>query len=57
MYGINLFGDNFILLTEFLSPEEYAKILANVDVAIFAHRRQQALGNILALIYIGKKVT
>ncbi|ACJ75331.1 4-alpha-L-fucosyltransferase [Thermosipho africanus H17ap60334] len=55
-YGVKLFGDNFIALTEFLSPEEYAKILANVDVAIFAHRRQQALGNILALLYLGKKV-
>ncbi|WP_126994183.1 TDP-N-acetylfucosamine:lipid II N-acetylfucosaminyltransferase [Thermosipho globiformans] len=55
-YGVKLFGENFIALTEFLSAEEYAEILANVDVAIFAHRRQQALGNILALLYLGKKV-
>lgn len=55
-YGLELFGNRFIALREFLSPTEYARILSNMDVAIFAHRRQQALGNILALLYLGKKV-
>lgn len=55
-YGYSLFGSKFVALREFLSPLEYAKILVNIDVAIFAHKRQQALGNILSLLYLGKKV-
>jgi len=55
-FGRKLFGDRFIPLTQFLSPEEYAKVLASVDVGIFNHNRQQGLGNILALLYLGKKV-
>jgi len=55
-YGKRLFGDNFIELVDFLEPREYAKILASIDVAIFAHKRQQGLGNILALLYARKKV-
>lgn len=55
-YGRTLFGGRFIAIREFLSPSEYANILANINVAIFAHKRQQALGNILTLLYLGKKV-
>ncbi|WP_232503793.1 TDP-N-acetylfucosamine:lipid II N-acetylfucosaminyltransferase [Thermotoga profunda] len=55
-YGRELFGERFIALMDYLPPVEYAKILTSVDVAVFAHRRQQALGNILALLYAGKKV-
>lgn len=55
-YGKSLFGENFIALIDLLPPEKYAEILSNVDVAVFAHKRQQALGNILALLYAGKKV-
>lgn len=54
--GQSMFGTRFIPLTQFLSPDEYAKILASVDTAIFNHNRQQGLGNILALLYLGKKV-
>jgi len=55
-FGYELFGDRFAPLTQFLSSEEYAKVLASVDVAVFNHNRQQGLGNILALLYLGKKV-
>lgn len=51
-----LLGDKIILLTEFLTPEEYAEILNQVDVSIMNHNRQQGAGNILALLYLGKKV-
>ncbi|AFG35206.1 4-alpha-L-fucosyltransferase (Fuc4NAc transferase) [Fervidobacterium pennivorans DSM 9078] len=54
--GQRIFGTRFVPLTQFLSPDEYAKILASVDAAIFNHNRQQGLGNILALLYLGKKV-
>lgn len=54
--GSRIFGENFEPLTDFLKPEEYGKILKDVDVAVFNHDRQQGLGNILALLYLGKKV-
>lgn len=54
--GNKLFGDKFIPLTEFLSPLEYSKYLNSVDIAIFNNDRQQALGNIYALLYLNKKV-
>ena len=41
---------------EFVPLEEYIKILLDVDIAIFAHRRQQAMGTIRTLIGLGKKV-
>ncbi|QIZ66040.1 TDP-N-acetylfucosamine:lipid II N-acetylfucosaminyltransferase [Geobacillus subterraneus] len=55
-YGKELFGNKFKPLLEFLNPEEYSKYLASIDIAIFNHERQQALGNIYALLYLGKKI-
>jgi len=54
--GQMLYGDKFRSLDDFLPPQEYRKILNSVDVAIFNHDRQQALGNILILLHLGKKV-
>jgi len=55
-YGHKKLGDLFEPMYNFLDPDEYAKILVSVDVAIMNHRRQQAVGTILALLYAGKKV-
>jgi dTDP-N-acetylfucosamine:lipid II N-acetylfucosaminyltransferase len=54
--GEKLFGDKFKPLVDFLPPAEYARILNSVDIAVFNHNRQQALGNIKTLLYLGKKV-
>jgi hypothetical protein len=54
--GISTFGDNFIPWLEMKGKQEYAEQLAGIDVAIMNHKRQQGLGNILALLYLGKKV-
>jgi hypothetical protein len=54
--GYKLFGDKFNPLLEFLPYQDYLKILANIDIAIFAHERQEALGNIIQLLGLGKKV-
>ena len=54
--GISIFGDNFIPWLEMKGKQEYAGQLANVDIAIMNHHRQQGLGNILALLYLGRKV-
>jgi hypothetical protein len=54
--GEREFGENFIAITNFMSHEEYLKILAGVDIAVFNHRRQQGMGNIISLLGMGKTV-
>ena len=54
--GKKLFGDKFNPLTKFIPFEKYIELLADIDIAIFAHNRQQALGNIIMLLGMGKKV-
>lgn len=54
--GKRMFGDKFIALREFMSKEDYLAMLDGVDIAVFAHRRQQGMGNIINLIGFGKKV-
>lgn len=54
--GKSIFGDKFIPLTDYMDIQEYYMLLAQCDIAIFNHKRQQALGNIYALLKLGKKV-
>lgn len=54
--GKQYFGGKFIPLTELLDATSYANMLSEVDIALMNHNRQQGLGNILALLYLGKKV-
>lgn len=55
-YGNKLFGKDFVPLTKFMDLKTYNRLQSNIDVAIFNHKRQQAMGNILTLLYLGKKV-
>ncbi len=54
--GIQMFGDKFNPLLSFMPAEEYYQLLVNMDIAIFANDRQQAVGNIVPLLFAGKKV-
>lgn len=54
--GKKLFGEKFKPLTEMLSEENYLEFLSKIDIAIFNHRRQQAMGNTISLLGLGKKV-
>jgi hypothetical protein len=54
--GKELFKDNFIPLTKILPLIEYVKFQNSVDIAIFAHNQQEAMGNIITLLALGKKV-
>lgn len=54
--GRKHFGDNFNALLSFMDFNSYLKLLGSIDVAIFAHARQQAMGNIINLIGAGKTV-
>jgi hypothetical protein len=55
-YGQQLFGDKFVPLIEFMPFEKYLEFLSEIDIAIFAHKRQQAMGNTITLLGLGKKV-
>lgn len=54
--GTEKLGDKFISVTHYMEMKEYYELLNSVDAAIFNNDRQQALGNITALLYLGKKV-
>jgi hypothetical protein len=54
--GKTMFGDKFIPLTELMPFEKYFEFLGEVDIAIFAHKRQQAFGNTVTLLGLDKKV-
>ncbi len=54
--GANIFGEKFEAITGFMRFDEYIELLSKIDIAIFNHRRQQAMGNIVTLLGLGKKV-
>lgn len=54
--GKELFGNKFVPLTDFMPFDEYLDFLGKIDIAIFNNTRQQALGNIITLLGLGKTV-
>ena len=55
-HGKKIFGNKFIPLQQFMPLEKYYIFLKTIDIAIFNMCRQQALGNIFALLSTGCKV-
>ena len=54
--GKEMFGDKFIPLMDFIPFEKYLELLGQIDIAVFAHKRQQGMGNTISLLGFGKKV-
>lgn len=54
--GQQRFGDKFEALTEHMPFNQYLEFLGTIDIAIFNHKRQQAMGNTITLLGLGKKV-
>ncbi|MBF7072231.1 TDP-N-acetylfucosamine:lipid II N-acetylfucosaminyltransferase [Glaciecola sp. MH2013] len=54
--GYQLFGDDFYPLNAFLELTEYINIIKSCGFVIMNHKRQQALGNIVIMLYLGAKV-
>lgn len=55
--GLMLLGESrFKPLLDFIPYKEYLQLLGEIDIAIFNHRRQRAVGNITSLLGMGKKV-
>lgn len=55
-YGKEKLGDIFTPMTEFMDKKQYIRFLNMIDIGIFNNNRQQAMGNILILLALGKKV-
>ncbi|MCQ4240362.1 TDP-N-acetylfucosamine:lipid II N-acetylfucosaminyltransferase [Stutzerimonas stutzeri] len=55
-FGKEWFGDKFKPLTEFIPFQKYLELLGSIDIAIFNHKRQQAMGNTIVLVGLGKTV-
>ncbi|WP_336222234.1 TDP-N-acetylfucosamine:lipid II N-acetylfucosaminyltransferase [Citrobacter amalonaticus] len=54
--GQRMFGKKFTAITRFMPVEDYLTLLRQIDIAVFNHTRQQAMGNTIALLGEGKTV-
>ncbi|SHK36675.1 4-alpha-L-fucosyltransferase glycosyl transferase group 56 [Marinobacter antarcticus] len=54
--GREWFGEKFVPLTDFIAFDQYLEFLKSLDLAIFNHQRQQAMGNTITLLGMGKTV-
>ncbi len=54
--GKELFGEKYVALIDLMTFDKYLELLGQIDIAVFAHRRQQAMGNTISLLGLGKKV-
>lgn len=55
-YGKNRLGNKFIPLLDYISIERYNEYLSTIDIGIFCNDRQQGMGNINSLVYLGSKI-
>lgn len=55
-YAAELFGDKATAMREFMPLDQYQSFLHSIDVAVFAHKRQQAFSNIIQLAANGVKL-
>jgi len=55
-HGKKVFGEKFHYLNDFISIDKYSNILSDIDIAVFNHWRQEALGVTLSLLSLGKIV-
>lgn len=51
-----LFEDKVEIIKGYMILTDYVKFLMSIDIAIFDYDHQSALGNIILLLYLGKKV-
>jgi dTDP-N-acetylfucosamine:lipid II N-acetylfucosaminyltransferase len=55
-YGNNKLMDKFEPLTDFMPIKRYNQILSSCSIVIMNHLRQQAVGNVIVMMYFGAKV-
>lgn len=56
LIGREIFGSKFHPIFEWMSENDYFTFLSTMDIGVFNNNRQQGMGNIAALLRMGKKV-
>lgn len=54
--GERMFGDRFVPLRDFMGTAPYLEMLRSCSVAAMNHLRQQAMGNIIMMLWLGARV-
>ncbi len=55
-WGNKIIGSNFKPIVEYMDYDQYIEFLKTIDTAIFYNDRQQAMGNIIQLLAMEKKI-
>lgn len=55
-YGNQTLGISFEPLTDFMPIDKYNEIISSCSIVVMNHLRQQAVGNIVIMLYFGAKV-
>ena len=48
--------ESFLPLVDFMPKDEYHQMIASCSIVIMNHLRQQAMGNIITMMYLGAKI-
>ena len=56
IFGRSIFGQNYHPITTYMDYATYVQFLCRIDIGIFNNSRQQGMGNITNLLFLGKKV-
>lgn len=54
--GERCLGDRFEPILDFMEKQQYLDILKSCSIGIFYHYRQQAMGNIIAMLFLGARI-
>jgi dTDP-N-acetylfucosamine:lipid II N-acetylfucosaminyltransferase len=54
--GYEILRDSFVPVTEFMPFDDYLTLLAGCSVCIMNHYRQQGMGNIIIVLWLGAKL-
>lgn len=54
--GERMFGDRFVPLVDYMATAPYLEVLRGCSVAAMNHLRQQAMGNIIMMLWLGARV-
>jgi dTDP-N-acetylfucosamine:lipid II N-acetylfucosaminyltransferase len=55
-HGNLYWGDKFVPMVDFIPIENYIELISSCSVVIMNHLRQQAVGNIVSMMYLGAKI-
>lgn len=54
--GRSYFGNHFLSIDKFMPYENYINLISSCSNVIMNHHRQQGVGNVVAMLYMGAKV-